>query len=93
MADKKYIYIVQQRQEISKCKIGITSDLEQRLSTYNATTGIPKDNPFVYLFTAEVTDAHKVENDLKATFRRLREVKSHEIYFITKTCFKNMLIT
>jgi predicted GIY-YIG superfamily endonuclease len=34
MGDKKYIYIVQQRQEVSKCKIGITSDLEQRLSTY-----------------------------------------------------------
>ena len=88
MADKRYIYIVQQRQEVSKCKIGITADLEQRLSAYNATTGIPKDNPFVYLFTAEVKDAHKVENDLKATFRRLREVKSHEIYFYNEDLFQ-----
>jgi len=88
MSDKKFIYIVQQRQEISKCKIGITSDLEQRLSTYNATTGIPKDNPFVYLFTAEVQDAHKVENDLKAAFRRLREVKSNEIYFYNEDLFQ-----
>jgi hypothetical protein len=51
-------------------------------------TGIPKDNPFVCLFAAEVKDAHKVENDLKATFRRLREVKSNEIYFYNEDLFQ-----
>ena len=40
---KQYLYIVQSQLEVSKCKIGITNDLNRRLKEYNAITGISSD--------------------------------------------------
>ncbi|WP_270978495.1 GIY-YIG nuclease family protein [Campylobacter upsaliensis] len=37
---KQYLYIAQGSLEPSKCKIGITNDLNRRLKEYNSTTGI-----------------------------------------------------
>jgi hypothetical protein len=85
--EKEYIYIVKQQNEIRRCKIGITNNLERGLSQYNG-TGISKDNQFVYLFTAEVKDSHKLENAVKDNFRRLREVKTAEIYFYNSDLFQ-----
>ncbi|MDR0831261.1 MAG: GIY-YIG nuclease family protein [Prevotellaceae bacterium] len=78
---KQYIYIVQASKEDTKCKIGKTNDLEQRLSTYNNTTGKSKENISQYLFTCEVSDMTQVEKDIKTQFSKLREQKSREIYF------------
>jgi predicted GIY-YIG superfamily endonuclease len=84
---KEYIYIVQASLEPSKCKIGITNDLERRLKEYNSTTGKSKDNIFQYLFTCEVKNMSQVENDIKEEFRRLREQKNREIYFFNDDLF------
>ncbi|EPY1732410.1 GIY-YIG nuclease family protein [Campylobacter upsaliensis] len=35
---KQYLYIAQGSLEPSKCKIGITNDLNRRLKEYNSTT-------------------------------------------------------
>jgi len=86
MKKKEYIYIVQQRKETSKCKIGITQNLEQRLSQYNR-PGTPKDNQFQYLFAAEVKDSRKIENDLKEMYPYLREIKTAEVYFLNSDLF------
>ena len=63
--EKQYIYIVQAKQEGTRCKIGITNDLKRRLKEYNNITGKSKDNNSEYLFTCEVKDMAKVENDIK----------------------------
>ncbi|MCL1946430.1 MAG: GIY-YIG nuclease family protein, partial [Chitinivibrionia bacterium] len=36
---KQYVYIVQSSKENTKCKIGVTDDLERRLKDYNNMTG------------------------------------------------------
>jgi len=85
--EKQYIYIVQAKQEGTRCKIGITNDLKRRLKEYNNTTGKSKDNNSEYLFTCEVKDMAKVENDIKVEFGRLREDKHKEIYFYNSDLF------
>ncbi|MCL2520917.1 MAG: GIY-YIG nuclease family protein, partial [Spirochaetaceae bacterium] len=85
---EEYIYIVQAEKELDKCKIGITSNLEERLKQYNNITGKSKANIYSYLFTCKVKDMRAVENDIKKQFLHLREEKSKEIYFYNKTLFE-----
>ncbi|WP_228378697.1 GIY-YIG nuclease family protein, partial [Treponema endosymbiont of Eucomonympha sp.] len=86
---KQYIYIIQALLEPSKCKIGITNDLERRLKEYNNMTGKSKENIYRYLFTGEVKDMTQVENGIKEKFSILREEKSKEIYFYNTELFMN----
>ncbi|GHV88956.1 hypothetical protein AGMMS50267_13160 [Spirochaetia bacterium] len=86
---KQYIYIVQSSKETTKCKIGKTNDLERRLKEYNNMTGKSKETIYQYLFTCEVKDMAKVENDLKEKYSALREEKSKEIYFYNSVLFKH----
>ncbi|GHV53125.1 hypothetical protein AGMMS49579_11400 [Spirochaetia bacterium] len=86
---KQYIYIVQSSKETTKCKIGKTNDLERRLKEYNNMTGKSKETVYQYLFTCEVKDMAKVENDLKEKYSALREEKSKEIYFYNSVLFKH----
>ena len=85
----QYIYVAQALLEPSKCKIGKTNDLERRLREYNNMTGKSKENIYQYLFTCEVKDMAKVENDIKEEFITLREEKSKEIYFFNSPLFEN----
>jgi len=87
MAEKQYVYIVQASLEQGKCKIGITDNLARRLKEYNSQTGKSKDNVSRYLFTCEVRDMRKVENDIKNEFKILREERSREIYFYNDALF------
>ena len=87
--EKQYIYIVQASLEPSKCKIGITNNLERRLKEYNNITGQSKENIYQYLFTCQVKDMVEVENDIKVKFNTLREEKNKEIYFYNKPLFKH----
>jgi hypothetical protein len=87
--EKQFIYIVQALLEPSKCKIGKTNDLERRLKEYNTMTGKSKENIYQYLFTCEVKDAIKIENDIKNKFKTLREEKSKEIYFYNSPLFND----
>jgi predicted GIY-YIG superfamily endonuclease len=82
-----YIYIVQATLEPSKCKIGVTNNLERRLSEYNNITGKSKDNIYQYLFAADVNQGTEIEKDLKTKFLHLREEKSREIYFYNSGLF------
>jgi hypothetical protein len=84
---KQYIYIVQALLEPSKCKIGKTNDLDQRLKGYNSITGKSKENPYQYLFACEVKNATQVEEAIKKRFSSLREEKSREIYFYNSELF------
>ncbi|MDR1837226.1 MAG: GIY-YIG nuclease family protein, partial [Treponema sp.] len=84
---KQYIYIVQSSKELTKCKIGITNNLERRLKEYNNMTGKSKDNVYQYMMTCEVKDMATVENDIKYEFITLREEKSKEIYFFNTHWF------
>jgi predicted GIY-YIG superfamily endonuclease len=86
---KQYVYIVQSSKETTKCKIGKTNDLERRLKEYNNMTGKSKETVYRYLFTCEVKDMTKVENDLKEKYGTLREEKSREIYFYNSALFKH----
>jgi predicted GIY-YIG superfamily endonuclease len=83
----QYIYIVQALLEPSKCKIGITNDLERRLKEYNSITGKSKDNSYQYLFACEVKDMAQVENAVKEKYSHLREEKTREIYFYNSHWF------
>ena len=85
--EKQYIYILQSLKEGTRCKIGITNDLKRRLKEYNSTTGKSKDNNSEYLFTCEVKDMVKVENDIKNEFSHLREDEKKEIYFYNVKLF------
>lgn len=91
--DKKYLYIAQAKQELTKCKIGITDNLDRRLQEYNSTTGKSLDNTTEYLFTCEVEDARQVENDIKKAFAKLSETGIHnkktEIYFYNQELFND----
>lgn len=78
---KQYLYIVQSSLEPSKCKIGITNDLERRLKEYNAITGVSADNKYSILFACEVSDMRQIEKDIKNQFPYLREIDNREIYF------------
>lgn len=84
---KQYLYIAQGSLEPSKCKIGITNDLNRRLKEYNSTTGISAENSYSYLFAAEVSDMRALEQDIKNNFSHLREQKSREIYFYNLSLF------
>jgi predicted GIY-YIG superfamily endonuclease len=76
---KQYIYIVQAALEVSKCKIGITNNLERRLKEYNNITGKSQDNLYQYLFTCEVKNMAQVEKDIKENFSTLREEESRDM--------------
>ncbi|EPO0417729.1 adenine-specific methyltransferase EcoRI family protein [Campylobacter upsaliensis] len=84
---KQYLYIVQGNLEPSKCKIGITNDLNRRLKEYNSITGISAENSYSYLFAAEVSNMRALEQDIKNNFSHLREQKSREIYFYNPSLF------
>lgn len=86
---KQFVYIVQALLEPSKCKIGVTNNLERRLKEYNNMTGKSKENIYQYLFTCEVKNMAQVENDLKEKYSMMREEKSKEIYFFNKDLFKH----
>jgi len=86
---KQYIYIVQSSKETTKCKIGKTNDLARRLKEYNNMTGKSKETVYQYLFSCEVKDMTKVENDIKEKYSTLREEKSKEIYFYNSALFKH----
>ena len=87
--EKQYIYIIQAKLEPTKCKIGKTNDLERRLKEYNNITGKSKENISQYLFSCEVKNMAKVENDIKEKFITLREEKSKEIYFFNSSLFEH----
>jgi predicted GIY-YIG superfamily endonuclease len=87
--EKQYIYIIQAKLEPTKCKIGKTNDLKRRLKEYNSITGKSKENISEYLFSCEVKNMSKVENDIKEKFNTLREEKSKEIYFFNTALFKH----
>jgi len=89
---KQFIYIVQASLEPSKCKIGITNDLERRLKEYNNMTGKSKENIYQYLFACEVKNMSQIENDLKDKYSMMREGKSKEIYFFNKGLFKHYVM-
>jgi predicted GIY-YIG superfamily endonuclease len=84
---KQFIYIVQAAQEVSFCKIGKTNDLERRLKEYNNMTGKSKSNDCQFVFSCEVKDMAKVENDITKKFSSLREKKGKEIYFFNDDLF------
>ncbi|HEC1546626.1 TPA: GIY-YIG nuclease family protein [Campylobacter upsaliensis] len=85
---KQYLYIAQGSLEPSKCKIGITNDLNRRLKEYNSTTGVSAENSYSYLFAAEVSDMKVLEQDIKNRFFYLREQESREIYFYNPSLFE-----
>jgi predicted GIY-YIG superfamily endonuclease len=87
--DKQYLYIVQASLETTRCKIGITKDLSQRLEQYNGMTGKSKDNRYAYLYTCEVRDMKKLERAITEEFRRFREENKKEIYFYNAELFKD----
>ena len=89
IVEKQYIYIIQAKLEPTKCKIGKTNDLERRLKEYNSITGKSKENISQYLFSCEVKNMAKVENDIKEKFITLREEKSKEIYFFNSALFEH----
>lgn len=70
---EQYLYIVQSSLESSKCKIGITNDLNRRLKEYNAITGISAENSYTLLFAAKVSNMRALEQDIKNNFSHLRE--------------------
>ena len=84
---KQYIYIAKAQNELSRCKIGKTSDLEGRLKTYNS-TGNSVDNRFLYLFTCEVSNMTQVEKDIKNEFLTYREVAKKEMYLFNSLMFE-----
>ncbi|EOC5018072.1 adenine-specific methyltransferase EcoRI family protein [Campylobacter upsaliensis] len=85
---KQYLYIAQGSLEPSKCKIGITNDLNRRLKEYNSTTGVSAENSYSYLFATEVSDMKALEQDIKNRFFYLREQESREIYFYNPSLFE-----
>jgi predicted GIY-YIG superfamily endonuclease len=86
---KQFIYIVQAAQEVSFCKIGKTNDLERRLKEYNNMTGRSQSNIYQFVFSCEVKDMAKVENDITEKFSSLREKKGKEIYFFNDDLFED----
>jgi predicted GIY-YIG superfamily endonuclease len=87
---KQYVYIVQASDALSFCKIGITDDYQERLKTYNNTTGKPKNiSIFQYLFICEAKNMKKLEDEIKENFRHLREIPTKEVYFYNKDLFKS----
>jgi predicted GIY-YIG superfamily endonuclease len=88
---KQFIYIVQAAQEVSFCEIGKTNDLERRLKEYNNMTGKSKSNDCQFVFSCEVKDMAKVENDITKEFSLLREKKGKEIYFFNDGLFENYI--
>ena len=89
---QQFIYIVQASLETSKCKIGITNDLERRLKEYNTMTGKSKENRYQYLFTCEVNDMVQVEHDVKEHYSMMREEKNREIYFFNTELFNQYIM-
>ena len=55
-------------------------------------TGKSKDNIYRYLFTCEVKNMARVENDVKEKYGSLREEKSKEIYFYNTELFKHYAV-
>lgn len=88
---KQYLYIVQASHESTRCKIGITNDLERRLKEYNSITGQSKDTTYSCLFTCEVANMHQIEQNFKNAFAHLREVQTREIYFYNPSLFETYI--
>jgi hypothetical protein len=61
------------------------------LKEYNSITGKSKENVSEYLFSCEVKNMAKVENDIKEKFITLREEKSKEIYFFNSALFEHYM--
>jgi hypothetical protein len=78
---------MQSAMETTTCKIGRTSDLDERLKTYNSTTGKTGGNKSQYLFTCEVKNMVKLENDITTEFKTLREEGKREIYLYNSHWF------
>jgi len=91
ISEKQFIYIVQSLKEDTKCKIGKTKDLDERLKAYNNITGKSKENISEYLFACEVKNMTKVENDIKNKFIALREENKKEIYFYNSVLFEEYI--
>ncbi|WP_163532744.1 adenine-specific methyltransferase EcoRI family protein, partial [Helicobacter suis] len=85
---KQYLYIIQSNLEKSKCKIGITNNLERRLKEYNHITGKSSEQTYSYLFTCEVANMRQIEQDVKDAFSHLREQQHREIYFFNPSLFE-----
>ena len=88
--EKQFIYIVQSSKEDTKCKIGKTKDLDERLKAYNNITGKSKENISEYLFACEVKNMTKVENDIKNKFITLREEIKRKYIFTIRFFLKNI---
>ena len=80
--EKQFFYIVKEEIVTNSCKVGVSSDLEQRLKQYNG-TGKSITNLFQCLFAAEVSDMFQVERDFKDTFSVVREKTDREMFLFT----------
>jgi hypothetical protein len=81
---------VQASNEKTRCKIGRTNNLGRRLKEYNTNkTGQSIDTVYHYIFTCEVKDMQKVENDIKKESSIHREQDNREVYFYNSACFDN----
>jgi predicted GIY-YIG superfamily endonuclease len=85
----EYLYIFQAEREKDKCKIGMTNNLERRLSEYNNTTGKNKANYCSYLFTCQVSHMKELEKAITEQFCYLREESKREIYFYNSGLFNS----
>ncbi len=83
----QFLYIVQSLRERTRCKIGITDNLERRLREYNSITGNSKDAIYEFLFACETENMRALENAVKEQFAQLREISSREIYFFNAALF------
>jgi len=79
---------MQASNEKTKCKVGLTGDLDERLNTYNKKEpGKSADATCQYLFACEVSDMRQVERDFLEEFRRLREQPRTEMMFYNSELF------
>ena len=85
--ETQFIYIVKEDIVTNSCKIGATSDIEQRLKQYNG-SGKTITNLFQCLFAAEVSDMFQLERDLKEEFSVLREKPDREMYLFNNKLFE-----
>jgi len=80
----QYIYIAQASNERAACKIGKTSNLENRLKDYNTFEGNSIDVVYRFLFTCEVANMTKVEGDIKKKFKVNRQKSNKEMFFFNE---------
>jgi len=80
----KFIYIAQNNQEKSWCKIGRTKNLQNRLNDYQGQSGQSTDKKWDYLYCCEVSDDVAVEKDIKHSLGEYRQNPKEEIFFYSK---------